>query len=136
MGASVRVSPRSREATAKKWQALVGDLRQCVSCNLQIALELAVAHARDLRSADGRDVVRPLDDTGDILLIDFGVLAITRDLVAGEVAVRALGEEVFPVDDDGPIDGRCYWGAWLVNLAAITTQLEEHLGQPGREHLH
>jgi hypothetical protein len=122
-------SPSLSSAYAK-WRALAGGLHHCISCNLQTVLLLAFEHTEEIRTADGQDVVRPLDDAREILLIDFGVLAINKDLVDGEVAVLA-----FAVDENGPIEGRCLWRLWLVTLAALACQLEERFGRPGRGRL-
>jgi hypothetical protein len=128
--ASFRHCLRGLASVDAKWQALVGDLHRYVSWNLRTVLLLAVEHAEEMRTTDNQDVVRPLDDAREILLVGLGVLAINKDLVDGEVAVLA-----FAVDESGPIEGRCLWRLWLVTLAALACQLEEHFGRPGRGRL-
>jgi hypothetical protein len=95
-------------------------------------------HAVELVTFDGYQVVRPGDDEGRLVLVDFGVVSVIQDLDGAELTVHERGEEVFAIDGEGPIEGRCRWGYRMPALAGLVRLLEDRFGrQPDhREHLH
>src|SRR6516165_11074509 len=68
------VAPGHAAALAR-WRALLVDLHHCVSCNLRVALQVALEHAEELHTVDGFNLVRldDGDDASNFLRVDLGV---------------------------------------------------------------